>query len=118
MKRFLFFRLLFLFLGLCTAMPVLRSFATTSVKKNTNQLTRHFKHVALSTDLGVEFENFLDEELDEQLDDDDSDHFQPLIANKAIWFVFISQQQHLNYCGEYLPKYSKNLYLKNRNLRL
>ncbi|NBO60560.1 MAG: hypothetical protein EBU82_06255 [Flavobacteriia bacterium] len=100
-------------------MPVLRSFETTSVKKDTKQLTKHFKHVALSTDLGVEFESFLDEELDEQLDDDDdSDHFQPFIANKAIWFALISQQQHLNSCGEYLPKYSKNLYLRNRNLRI
>jgi len=101
-------------------MPLLRSYTITSVVKVKKQLPSHFKHVATSTDLGLEFEMFLGEELDEELgDDDDSDHFQTYsIFNDFISFVPIYRQHKPKHCWDYLSRYSKELYLRNRNLRL
>jgi len=101
-------------------MPVLRSYTTIPPVKVKKQLSSHFKQVASSTDLGIEFEKFLDEELDEEFDDDDdSDHVQPFyLDNEFISYVPISQQHKSNQYWNCLPQYLKNLYLRNRNLRL
>ena len=102
-------------------MPVLRSYTTIPPVKVKKQLSSHFKQVASSTDLGIEFEKFLDEELDEEFDDDDdSDHVQQpfYLDNEFISYVPISQQHRPKQCWNYLPQYLKNLYLRNRNLRL
>jgi len=101
-------------------MPLLRSYTNTSVVKVKKQLPSYFKQVATSTDLGLEFEKFLGEEFDEEFDDDDdSDHFQPIyIGNDFISFVPIYQQHKPKHCWDYLSRYSKELYLRNRNLRL
>lgn len=101
-------------------MPVLRSYTTIPSVKVKKQFPSHFKQVASSTDLGIQYQNFLDEELDEELDDNnDSDRFQTYnLGNEFIWFVPISQQHKPKQCWDYLPQYSRNLYLRNRNLRL
>ena len=101
-------------------MPLLRSYTNTPAVKVKKQLPSHFKQVATSSDLGLEFEKFLGEELDEELgDDDDSDHFQTYILNDDfISFVPIYQQHKPKHCWDYLSRYSKELYLRNRNLRL
>ena len=67
-------------------MPYLRSYTNSSVVKVKKELPSHFKQVASSSELGIEFEGFLDEEFDEEFDDDDdSDHFQPIcIGNDFI----------------------------------
>jgi hypothetical protein len=101
-------------------MPYLRSYTNSSVVKVKKELPSHFKQVASSSELGIEFEGFLDEEFDEEFDDDDdSDHFQPIyIGNDFISFVPIYQQHKPKHCWDYLSRYSKELYLRNRNLRL
>jgi hypothetical protein len=101
-------------------MPMLRSYANTPSVKVKKQLPSHFKQVATSTDLGLEFEKFLGEELDEELgDDDDSDHFQTYsIFNDFVSFVPIRQQHQPKYFWDCISWYSRNLYLRNRNLRL
>jgi hypothetical protein len=101
-------------------MPFLRSYTNSSVVKVKKELPSHFKQVASSSELGIEFEGFLDEEFDEEFDDDDdSDHFQPIyIGNDFISFVPIYQQHKPKHSWDYLSRYSSELYLKNRNLRL
>ena len=101
-------------------MPFLRSYTNSSVVKVKKELPSHFKQVAFSSELGIEFEGFLDEEFNEEFDDDDdSDHFQTYnLGNDFISFVPIYQQHKPKYCWDYLSRYSKELYLRNRNLRL
>ena len=106
-------------LGLFAALPMLRSVAYPAELRVKKELSNHSKQFLSTTDVGIEFENFVDEEFDEEFDDDDLDHFNTFhVSNDFISLVPIYQDQSIKFWRDYKPWYPNDLFLRNRNLRL
>ena len=118
-KRFTFFRCLFLLIGLLASIPNVNALwlgKSTEVKKKE---TKRTNLQITSNDFINAFSGLYEEELDDEMSDDDA-HHAPDLACGCPFVVHLPMGSiHRHTCYGFRETYfSTLLYLRNRNLRL
>lgn len=119
MKRFTFFRCLFLLIGLLASIPNVNALwlgKSIEVKKYE---TKRTNPQITSNDIVSALTGLYDEELDDEFSDDDADHGPDFTCGSPFvaYLPLVSIQKHTR--NSYRATYcSTPLYLRNRNLRL
>ncbi|NBN98406.1 MAG: hypothetical protein EBV19_04080 [Flavobacteriia bacterium] len=119
MKRFSFFRYLFLLIGILASIPNVNALwlgKSIEVKKYE---TKRTNPQITSNDIVSAFTGLYDEELDDEFSDDDADYCPKFTCGRPFiaYLLPVSIQKHTRY-GYRATYLSTPLYLRNRNLRL
>ena len=118
-KRFTFFRCLFLLVGLLASIPNVNALWLGKALETKKYETKRTNPQITANDFVGAFTGLYDEELDDEFSYDDADHCPDFTSSHPFiaYLPLVSIQKYTRY-GYGATNLSTALYLRNRNLRL
>ena len=118
-KRFAFFRYLFLIIGLLACLPNMNAFRLSKASEGKHYISKHSNQSVISNAIDFTFSGLFYEEMDDEFSDDDADHAPEFTCGRPFvaYLPLVSIHKQTNY-GYRVTYFSNHLYLRNRNLRL